>query len=92
MTAPSISDRLSAALEARGWQREANPRTKKFVVYRPGESVLTPVVTKAARYFLGRSGALRYDALGRVSESTPHEHMKARLLDEADKLAVKVSA
>ena len=77
----TVQFRLQKALEAEGYVVDLAHPTRKYVVMKPGETtVLTVTQPVTHRFFLGRSGALRYASNGNVTSSIPYNKTKARLL------------
>lgn len=84
--ARSIQDRLIEGLQKRGWVEDTHHRIyrhtyKRYVVMKRGPS-LASKVDQDVRYFVGKAGALRVHAKGRVSDCFPAERAKRTLLLE----------
>lgn len=77
MAKQSIRDRLIQALAAKGWTHDSAHRTRKYHVMRPPADGDWP---PGSRYFIGKSGALRYSSAGNVTAAVPHDMTKGRLL------------
>ncbi len=82
----TIQERLIKALENQGFEIDTNHRTTKYTVMRPinKDHKLAKNYLESyghdCRFFVGKSGALRFSRAGTSTTSIPHDSTKGRLL------------